>query len=226
MTAKTDRREDAFDSQRAQIILLESDGSNKLPTRRYTWQPNIPLHRAPSGWDDSGFYAWHSSNRQKSSKTSSQSATCGISYWPQAGGYANTELRTWSKGVWVWVLGERIRIRAKSTCVGHLNSKFSMVCSIVFMVLYPIPEANCQRSRLPALRINLVRLCWVSRPTNRIFYGGAVNHYRITRTLKKRWPNRFKVIHLYWWKKWDTEANFYPFYLHEEKRSILRVVFF
>lgn len=36
MTAKTDRRKDAFDSQRAQVILLESDGSNKLVTTRYT----------------------------------------------------------------------------------------------------------------------------------------------------------------------------------------------
>lgn len=58
MTAKTDRRKDAFDSQRAQVILLESDGSNKLVTTRYTWQPNIHLYWVPSGRDDSGFYAF------------------------------------------------------------------------------------------------------------------------------------------------------------------------
>lgn len=36
-------------------LFLESDGSNKLPTRRSAWQPTIHLYQTPSGRDDSGF---------------------------------------------------------------------------------------------------------------------------------------------------------------------------
>lgn len=36
-------------------LFLESDGSNKLPTRRSAWQPTIHLYQTPSGQDDSGF---------------------------------------------------------------------------------------------------------------------------------------------------------------------------
>lgn len=36
-------------------LFLESDGSNKLPTRRSAWQPTIHLYQTPSGRNDSGF---------------------------------------------------------------------------------------------------------------------------------------------------------------------------
>lgn len=36
-------------------LFFESDGSNKLPTRRSAWQPTIHLYQTPSGRDDSGF---------------------------------------------------------------------------------------------------------------------------------------------------------------------------
>lgn len=92
-TAKTDRREDAFDSQRAQMILFESDGSNKLLTRRYAWQPTIHLYQAPSGPDDSGVYPFDTALILTRLSKQVANHKLGGSCWPCSGGPSNKPLR-------------------------------------------------------------------------------------------------------------------------------------
>lgn len=44
---------------------FESDGSNKLPTKRSAWQLTIHLYQTPSGQDDSGFCVFDTPSNSK-----------------------------------------------------------------------------------------------------------------------------------------------------------------